>query len=378
MKYIKKIFIVSLASFLLASCVETQAIEKIGIINARGLDTKDDLIETTVVAFQFTPEAKEMTKVITGKGKTVKGALESAESSALYKLAPGKIKLSVFGKELAEKGILPFLDTAARDARVPDLMYLSVSKTTAKELLSISEENIATNIGQFLHGLIENHSTGHNIPRKTLQDFLRIYYDVGHDNVLPLFEIEEDAPKLVSFALFKGDQMVGELTNDEITLINIMDRTVEEHPLEFSFPLEPFKDHLEERERMPQETEVQIMFLIDKGNSKTKIVDIDRLAFQTDTTLKLRLLEQSSGIVLKKSQVITLLEKEVKKEMENRFEKLLVKVQKLDTDPFGYGRLYKKTQKGKELTIEEWREIYPTIEVDFNVDVEIIQHGVID
>ena len=72
------------------------------------------------------------------------------------------------------------------------------------------------------------------------------------------------------------------------------------------------------------------------------------------------------------------MEKEVKKEMEERFEKLLTKLQKLEADPFGYGRYYKSSRKGKSLTNKEWREKFPTIQVKFNVDVEIIQHGAID
>ena len=257
-------------------------------------------------------------------------------------------------------------------------MYLSVSQTTAKEVLSISKDETATDIGQFLHGLIENHSTNHNIPRKTVQDFLRIYYDIGQDNVLPIFEIKEKVPTLSSLALFKGDQMVGELTIPEATLINLMDGTVKQQDLGFSLPLEPFKGHLEKRENRKDEEMVNMSFMIQKGKSKTKLKDADNLTFQTDTTMKLRLLEQSAGIVFKDEQVLQTLEKEVKKDMEDRFNKLLAKLQKFESDPFGYGRYYHSSEKGKDLTTEEWREKYPTITVQFNVDVEIIRHGTIN
>src|SRR5699024_11347687 len=132
-----------------------------------------------------------------------------AYKTAILKLTPRKIKLTLFGREYAEQVILPLLDTHARDARIPDLMYLAVSDTTAKETLTINEKNIPVDIGQFLRELIENHSRDHNIPRKTLQDFLRIYYDIGQDNVLPLFELVDGIPKLESIAVFKGDQLVG-------------------------------------------------------------------------------------------------------------------------------------------------------------------------
>lgn len=369
-----------LLSLFLVGCIESQEIEKLGVINARGMDIAEgeDLLETTLVVFQFSAQSEKITKIISGKGKTVDGAVEDAEHASVFRLAPGKIKLSLYGKEMAEEGILPLLDSQARDARLPDLMYLAVSKTTAKEVLSVDEEQLSADVGQFLHGLIENHSTDHNVPRKTLQDFLRIYYDIGQDNVLPLFEIQNDLPKLSGIALFKADKMVAELSNEETILINLMDRTVKERMLELSLPIEPFKDYLEERENGDSEKEVEIAVLIKKGNSKTKMSDEENLIFETDTKMELRLLEQSAGIVLNDAHVIDILEKEIKKDMEARFEKFLSKLQALESDPFGYGRYYRSSQKGKDLTRDEWREKFPSIDVKFNVDVEVIRHGVTD
>lgn len=359
--------------------MQTKEIEKLGLMNAGGIDLlDDDQIETNLVVFHFSKQSKSVAKLISGKGKTIKGASEDAEKSSIFKLAPGKLKLTVFGKEMAEKGILPSLDTLARDARLPDLMYLSVSKTTAKEILSVDEEGISTDVGQFLHGLIENHSTDHNVPRKSLQDFLRIYYDIGQDNVLPLFEIKENVPKLSAIAVFKGDEFVGEVTNEEAVLINLMDGTVKEQILELSLPLEPFESYLEKRENRNQEEKVEIIVLIRKGKSKTELVDNENLVFHTDTTMELRLLEQSAGIKLEDPHVIKLMEKEIKKEMENRFEKLLTKLKELETDPFGYGLYYKSSEQGKDLTRKEWREKFPEIDVKFNVDAKVIRHGVTD
>ncbi len=372
-------FMLLSSTILLTSCIKTQSIEKIGIINAHGVDKGDEnLLESTLIVFQFSAQSEEITKVVSGKGKTIDGALEDANHSSLYELAPGKIKLMLFGRELAEQGILPLLDSQARDARIPDLMYLSVSETTAKEVLHVDEQQISTDIGQFLQGLIENHSTDHNIPRKTLQDFLRIYYDVGQDNALPIVELHDNVPKLNGVAVFRGDRMVGKLTNPEIVLLNLMQRTVKERLVEMSVSLEPFRDHLEKREDRERKDELEIAFIIKKGKSKTKLIDAENLVFQTETKMEMRLLEQSAGVVFKDPKVIKILEKEVEKNMEARFNKLLTKLQSLESDPFGYGRYYKRSEQGKDMTNEEWREKYPSIEVKFKVEAEIFRHGVID
>lgn len=369
-----------LICLLLAGCIQTEEIEKIGVINARGIDLlkEEDALEATLIVFQFSPQSEEFTKLVSGKGKTVDGAVEDAEHSSVYKLAPGKIKLSLYGKDMAEQGLLPLLDGQARDARLPDLMYLAVSETTAKEVLSVDEQEISVDVGQFIHGLIENHSTDHNIPRKTLQDFLRIYYDVGQDNVLPMFKIENDAPKLSQNALFKDDKMIGTINNKEAILINLMDRTVREQMFEVSLPLEPFQKYILSEDKNDNQEKAEIAFIIQKGKSKTKMLDLEKLVFETNTKMNIRLVEQSAGIRLEDPKAVKTLEKEIEKNINDQFHKLLKKLQQLQSDPFGYGRYYKKDPKGKNLTRDEWREKLPNIDVTFNIDLKIIGHGATD
>lgn len=368
---------VLLICFLLSSCIQIQEIENIGIINAMGIDAKEEELEATLVVFQFSEQSDTLTKMISGKGKTTTGAIEDAEHTSVNRLVPGKLKLMIFGEEIAEQGILPHLDAQARDARVPDLMYLAIGKSTAKEILSVDEKEISTDIGQFLYGLIENHSTDHNIPRKSLQDFLRIYYDTGQDNILPIFEVKEKVPKQIGGALFKGDQMVGTLSNQEIILINLMDRHVKETTLDLTLPIEPLKTFFEKREQQHGRDHVDVAFVIHSGKSKTKMVDKDGLFYETDTKIKLRLLEQSAGIKFSNPKAIRQLEKEVEQKMEEHFNQLLKKLKEHESDPFGYGRYYNRTRQGSKLTVEEWRDKYQDIDVKFNVEVEVIRHGAI-
>lgn len=362
-------------SFLLSSCIPSEEIEELAIINARGIDVAEgDILDATLVIFHFEEQGTALTKVISGKGKTMSGAVEDANHESNFLLTPGKIKLELFGKEMAEKGILPYLDTLSRDARMADMIYLAISKTTAKEILSISEERISINIGDFLYGLIENHTTDHNIPRKTVQDFLRVYYDVGKDNVLPIFS-GGDIPKLDAIAIFLGDKFVGEISNKKAVYLNLVDRTVRNQLLELSLPYEPFEPYIEKREGRKEKEDIHTGFLIAKGNSKTKVIDKKKLTFETKVKVQLRLLEETEGVIFKDEHVIKLLESEIAKKMEYDFQQLLTKVQELKADPFGYGRHYRVSQKSGELTRQEWLEKFPQIDVKFKVDAQVIRHG---
>src|SRR5699024_6783193 len=142
--------------------------------------------------------------------------------------------------------------------------------------------------------------------------------------------------------------------------------------------LEPIKRKIENKEERKEVNDVDLTVLIKKGNSKTKLIDQENLVFQTETDLELRLVEQNAGIVLKDNHVIQLLEKEVEKKIKAEFENLLTKLKKLESDAFGYGRYYKASLKGHDITREEWREKFPGIDVKFNVNAEIIRHGTME
>lgn len=368
-------------SFLLMSCIPSEQIEEISIITSRGIDIGDHhQLDTTLVVFQFDDQSNEITKTIYGKGKTIKGAMNNADLESIFTLTPGKIQVELYGREAAEKGILPFLDTLQRDARVANSMFLSVSNTTAKEILTMSEENIPMNIGQFLHGLIESNINKHNFPEVTLQDFLRNYYNIGKDNALPIFETKEDGiPKITKIGLFKGDKLAGELSIREATFLNLLSRTVKEKLFQITVPSQPFHQYLEKREGHEQEEELHLSFFIEKGKSKTKITnDNENITFETEVNLDLRLAEQIGGVLIKDSDVINLLEKEVKKRVEKDFDELLKKTQDLQVDPFGYGIIYRTSQRGRKLTRKEWREKYPKIDVTFKVKPKIRRHGTIE
>src|SRR5690625_7305121 len=82
------ISLILLLSILLTGCIEAEEIEKLGLINARGVDTgEDNLLETTLVVFQFSAQSEDNTKIIPGRGKTIKGAMEDAEHASVFKLA---------------------------------------------------------------------------------------------------------------------------------------------------------------------------------------------------------------------------------------------------------------------------------------------------
>lgn len=380
MKY-KQIICLVMLSILLVSCIPTRDIEKLGVINTGGVDKLDNnLIEVTSEIFHFASQSNDLTRIVSGKGKTIKDSVDNASAKSNFTLTAEKIQLEIYGKETAKKGILPYIDTLDRDASLPDSMYLAISDTSAKELLSTDSKDISLDIGQFLHGLIEENSTDHLFPRINFQDFQSSFYDIGKDPYLPLFELEDGIPILAALAIMQDDQYVGRIPIKDKIYFNLMQENIKDMTMEVGLPTKPFEKYIEKEENISKREEtLHTSYNILKGSSKTKLIDQENLVFETNIKLRLNLLEMTEEVLVKNEAVTKLLEKEVNKAVQSHYEELLAQLQEWNADPFGYGAVYRIHRgKGHQLTRNEWRERFPEITVNFNVDANIVSHGAVD
>ncbi|MFC3039201.1 Ger(x)C family spore germination protein [Virgibacillus xinjiangensis] len=374
----KRALLLLIIFILLTACTPSREIERLGIIHTVGIDVMDDSeqIETTMVIFQFDDQAETLTKNISGQGKTVRGARNDAGSQSAYHLAAGQLQLQLFGKEAAEQGILPYLNMLVRDANVPDTVFLAVTNQKTKEMLDTGRELTEISIGQFLHRLIEQKKIEHKIPRSDLQVFSRTHFEPGQDPWLPVFDIEEKLPAIISMGVFQDDRYVGEISLKEAFYLNLFLSRIPPTPLELSLPREPFKDYMPGTgsEEDIEKLDVKIQL---KGNTKTKLVDKEKLHYKVDVKVQFRLDEFSEVVVVKDEKVAELFEQEIAKKMEEEYGSLLKKLQDMQSDPFGFGTYYRIQKKDGEMTSDEWRELYPDISVDFHVDAELIHYGTI-
>mgnify|MGYP001393500579 CR=1 FL=1 len=363
-------------------CIPPNQIEDTAIINARGVDLieveGERIIETTIVPFLFDPNAEEMTNILVGRGKTIKGAREDAAKQSSYLLSPGKINIEVYGKEAAEAGIMPFLNTLIRDARVSDQIQLAVTNHTARELLEIELETITINTTEYLQDLSAKEVEQDKLPNNTLIYYTRLVEQVGIDPVLPIIDVVEGWPRLVEVALFQYDKYVGSVSLDESFLINLLRKSVGETPLNASVPAAAYEVSDDYHGEMTDEDLMHVFLNMKSGKGKLELVDEDELTYKAKVTLKGEVLETSKPIDFESEQVSKQLEGDIEDFFETEYEELFAKLQELQSDAFGLGRLYAATRKGSETTHEEWREMFLDTTVDFEVDFKITNYGTIE
>ena len=368
---------------LLQACLEPRQIEESAIINTRGVDLIDEgenrMIETTIVPYIFDPHAPEMTSLLVGKGHTIKEARVEAGKQSPYPLAPGKISIEFYGKEAAESGILPFLNTLVRDATVSDIMQLAVTNQTARELLETEQQSVKLNRTEYLQDLMSKEVEKGTLPRNTLEFFTRLVQQVGIDPILPVIDVVEGKPTLTSAAVFRADRYVGNISIKESFMANLLRRRLRGTPLDVGVPFENYQDEVAYKGEVTEnEDSIYLSLMLNTGKGRIKIVDADSLAFKADITMKLELLETSVPMNIKSENTSRKFERDIEKYFVREYENLFAKLQEVNSDALGLGRKYIASRKGSKTTDKEWMEKYQNATMEFNIDVTIINFGAID
>ncbi|WP_026905616.1 Ger(x)C family spore germination protein [Paucisalibacillus globulus] len=360
----------------LSSCIHPQQLENLGVILSRGVDKSgEEDIELTMAILQFQKDTPSATKTISGTGKTVKGAVDDANKRANQEIVIGKIDLEIYGKEIAEAGLHPYTDTLRRDANIPSTLLLAVADSKAKDIFNVQEETIDTNLGEYLHGLLEPGVEQRLFPAIQFPKFAYAIKNPGIEPVLPTMGMRDGIPTITGLAIFKGDKMVGQLSLADAQLYKLIEGTVSDEYMEITLPIDPLSEFMSNRKEIEKKDDINIIFIIEKGRGTTSLTSKENLKFDTNVELILNLQEISESYHLDDKKAIQKLEKEVEKKIKKKFETILAKLKELNSDVFGYGVLYRIQNKDGKLKDEEWDKLFPKIDVNFNVKVKIIRHG---
>lgn len=378
-----KIILLIVSILFLPACVAESRLEQTAIINSRGVDLIEGngkkIIETTIIPFIFDPNADESTSLLIGRGDTIKEARSEAEKLSPFPLEPGKINMDFYGPEAAKAGILPFLNTLIRDARVSDRMQLAITPNSAREFLEKKQNLISENTTEYLKDLTRKEVEASILPRHSLEYFSRLVTQVGIDPVLPILSFKEGKPAVIGIALFEDDRYVGEASLGESFLINQLREKTNNSPIEAMVPANKYEDVIVyESEYTENEQFVYLSFNLKKGTGKIKIDDFDTLRFKAKINMRADLLETSIPMDIKDEKMIKRLEKDIEAYYQKEYETLFKKLQEVKSDAFGVGRTYVATRQGSKTTNKEWREKYPNASMDFDVEFKIIHIGTID
>ncbi|MED1472350.1 Ger(x)C family spore germination protein [Bacillus salipaludis] len=347
--------------FLLAGCsfLPTYIVNEINMAQGVGYDlSKKNEIKGTFVFSTFKKD-KSYTEAKTNFGLSSKEIRTKISNETRFPIVSGQMRIQLFGKSLAKKGINDLVDTFNRDPSIGSLVQLGIVDGDPHEMLQMKNfknENISIYIQEMLN---QNMKFG-NIPQTDLQTFLFQYFQKGQDPYLPLIKKDDDNIKIIGMAFLKDDRYIFPLFWKDLFIFKcLVDK--------YRHGIHQFI--LKNGDRV----------LLDNLASKAKYKVITRNGkpeFTINLKLKTRLQEFSSP----RKEWVKINKKEIQKEIERQLEinaiKIIHQFQHYGVDPIGFGAKYKEHNRG--FHEKKWNSLYPSIKVQVNVMVDIKQTGTVD
>jgi spore germination protein len=349
-----------------SGCVQQKIIDDLALINGLAYDISkkdDEQLEITATFPIITKKGQYDRKTLSVTAKSSKSAREKLKYETNLQLVSGQVRVALFGTELAERGLLPILDTFVRDPSIGARVNLALGKGTASDIINVPIENEgqnATFLEQFITKLHkENERADYN-----LFQFMRDYYDDGIDPILPVFKAEKTNIKYEGIGLFMEDKLIDFLNPQDSHMLFFLRDEIIRGDLDFEIELQEGKKDTIMLSYV--QTDHHIKVLSNQPNEMNVIIEIavlgDVVEFTGDADL--------SDPKLQKK-----LEKMLAKKIDEKSKKLIVKIQELKVDPIGLGRHIRNSMKYKDWKKIDWQQVYKDMNIEVKTTVQFSNTG---
>jgi spore germination protein KC len=308
---------------------------------------------------------KETIKVVEVAGRTIEDAWENLEQQVSLPLFLGHLRVLVVSEEFAKAG-LEHGDFLKRNPQIRRTAWLIVSEEEASKYMRVDPE-LERIPSLYLVSTIDEAIRIGKFPDEYIGKFWSKSLSLGQEPILPYVSLKEDGNLEISgLAYFQERKLIG--TTKALEIGRYM-AIMEINPGGYSVLL-PFPQH-----------NATIMFNAIKRKSK---IDIEmnnglphiKVRVHVDGEINEVLSEEEFEL---DEEMIEELEKELGKNAEESFMKLIQTTQNDQSDIFGFGEYVRAKQRSywneNIGTKEKWQELYKDLPVDVKTTVSIKRVG---
>ncbi len=287
-------------------------------------------------------------------------AIRNMETRSDKVLEFGHTKFIAISKDLVGKEFQGFMDYFIRRGDVQLVTWVAATSPSAEDILKVQPKTEAPSSIALFNTFDGNGTDSPYIITTHLFELRRDYWNNGIEPVLPLITTNEKQTELITnkSLVIKKDENPLQLNTPETLYYN----TLVHHAKGYSYKILG-----EDLELFLNIQKVKVNYKIHVNSSKAPSI-----------TFKVKVV----GTVLESSKELDTAKlddynKIASKDMKKVTEKLLLKVQKENMDPFGFGLRYRATRLNQKNTFSDWEKVYPTIKFDVHFDVDLQSIGAI-
>lgn len=352
---------------MITGCGDQRILEQTGFIHSTGFDfVDDDLIKYSLEVPKLDPDISTSREFLETTGKSSKEArIELARKSNLI-LTSGQLRNALFGSALARKGILEYMDTLKRDPTVTENVHIVVVNGDAGSLLQKKYKEYPRT-GKYVDRLIEKESKGQTVPKTTIYSFVRDCFDDGIDPIAPVIKDMEESIVIEGIGLFRDDKYVGLVPANDSIIFAFLKRKFRRGEL-----------YIDLSEETQESNTVMLSSMVSSRNIRVKRGENGTTNVVIHTKATVSILEYSGQLNLAEDRDRQKLEREISEMMTKRAMKLVKQLQEKKVDPLGIGMYIRNSMAYKDWKQINWRDEYPSINIQPTVDIQIKDFGFID
>ncbi|MCD1260641.1 Ger(x)C family spore germination protein [Paenibacillus athensensis] len=353
-----------LLGLVLCGCSDVKQINRITFVTALGIDKSEVGVKVhAVIAVAGRFAALSSGGAPTGSRSPNYILTEEAHdiSEALFKMKRrnsrdiqfGHMKIILFSDELARSGLNEYLDLFLRRSEFQSIAWLALTRGSTRNVLETSPQ----------------------IPESPSDLFVDVFSQAGSDTmeVLPMllyqfYSLSQEPDKspyamfvenikggnridLADLGVFRGDKLVGSLKPLETMYLQLL-----------------------------QNNKLQPTLL----TTRNAALAVDRFKTHIDVskqqiTIRLKLdasVDENDGSLLHNPEDVYKLQDELNAKLATDISALIAKLQKLHSDPVGFGGMYRQQAADKQLDMDEWTDvIFPEMSVKTEIDAKIVRRG---
>ncbi|MFC4810702.1 Ger(x)C family spore germination protein [Paenibacillus sp. GCM10023250] len=224
------------AAVLIGGCGDQRVLENIGFIQTTSYDLMPNgELKIAVAIPRLDAESSEQREVLRTTARTSKLARIELSRQTSLQLVSGQLRVTLLGKSFVQAGIGHHLDTQVRDPAISPLMKIAVVNGDAEELLN-RRYSQHPRTDRYIERMLEKEASMHSIPKSTLHQFVRDYFDDGIDPVAPLLRQSGENIVTDGIALFKHDRYVDRLPPKDAMIFAVLRGNFRQGELAFTLP----------------------------------------------------------------------------------------------------------------------------------------------
>lgn len=287
--------------------------------------------------------------------ESVAEAIRTLETRVDKVVDLGHNRIIIMHRDLLSKDLDTFMDFFTRRGDVQFIAYVAVAESTAEEAISF-EPGTETPASIALYNFFDNTGTESPYVITTfLFEFRREVLGKGINTVMPIIGIdkENDSFRINKSIILKVGEEPFELDSIQTKYLNSLINKASG----FSYKIE--------------EDDMTLVLNINEVKMKYKII-LDEGTPRIDMTVK------KVGVIGESNKRLSIkhlqkYDEIVADDSKKKVIDLLTTLQKNNVDPFGFGLRYRATRLSRKDIMDEWDRIYP--EIEFNVKMNIQLQG---